>query len=190
MRTLFLFGILLILVIIAIKKPDQTAWEAARDLGSIVNMTMSELGERPEVQAVTGRIRTDVEDLISGAGEEMDDNSSPSQSSAMALDTGEPGKFKDFDPTALADRLSETASYERIEGPQPSTDFAARLPRTDVVDLPDLPAMPLTPVEVTEIENDAVPLPIRANPDSEQGMDYQDIKAFYEKASRLLAEIE
>ena len=30
MRTMFLFGILLVLVIIAIKKPDQTAWEQGK----------------------------------------------------------------------------------------------------------------------------------------------------------------
>ena len=32
MKTLFLLGILFTLVIIAVKKPNQTAWDAARDL--------------------------------------------------------------------------------------------------------------------------------------------------------------
>lgn len=190
MRTLFLFGILFFLVIITIKEPDQTAWDAVRDLGSIVNMAMSEFEERPEVKVVTGHIRTDVEDLIAGAGEALDDEPSSSHSSAMAVDTGEPGGFMDSHPTILADGLSETASVESIEGPQPSTDFVARLPRTDVADVPDLPAIPLTPVEVMEIGNDVAPSLVQANPESEQRMDYREVKASYENASRLLAEIE
>ncbi len=32
MRTLFLLGILFALIVIAVKKPDQTAWDAARDI--------------------------------------------------------------------------------------------------------------------------------------------------------------
>ena len=32
MRTLFLLGILFALTVIAVKKPDQTAWDAARDI--------------------------------------------------------------------------------------------------------------------------------------------------------------
>lgn len=190
MRTLFLFGILFLLVIIAIKKPDQTAWDAVRDFGSIVNTAMSEFGERPEVQVVTGNIRTDVEELIAGSGKELDDEPSSSHSPAMAVDAGEPDGFKGSDLTILADGLSETASVERIEGPQPSTDFATLLPRTDVGDVPNLPAVPLTPVEITEIENDVAPSLVQANPESERRVDYGEVKASYENASRLLAEIE
>ena len=190
MRTLFLFGILLVLVIIAIKKPDQTAWEAARDLDSIVSMAISELGDGPEVQVVTENTRVDVEDLISEAGQASYDSSSSRNSSAKALDIGEPGGFKGFDTTVLEDRLLKSASYERIPDPQPSTDFTTRLPRSDVVDLPDLPAMPLTPVEVTEIEESAVSSLAPANLESDQEMEYREVKSSYENASRLLAEIE
>ena len=46
MRTLFLMGILAVLVIIAVKKPNQTVWDAARHIKQQAEMAVTETTPR------------------------------------------------------------------------------------------------------------------------------------------------
>ena len=66
MRTLFLLAILFILVTIAVKKPDQTALEAAQELGAKVQDKI------PDIPSITGSANEDFASLEKQVGKALE----------------------------------------------------------------------------------------------------------------------
>jgi hypothetical protein len=62
-------------------------------------------------------------------------------------------------------------------------------PAPRVTDMPELPAIPVAPVEVVEIGKSVTP-PSRSRPRPADSRNLGEVKAYYENASRLLAEIQ
>ncbi len=183
MRTLFLMAILFILVAIAVKKPDQTALQAAQELGARVQDKIPEI---PDIPAITGNAREDFANLEKQtrvALENAKDGSSRFEKDTAVEQTKKPKKAS---PTGSS--KPKSATVRTAEAPATSSGGRDTLPRSSVTGLPDLPVAPIDPVEVGELEYDE-PASGRSSPRQTAGEDYGEVKAFYENASRLLAEI-
>jgi hypothetical protein len=180
MRTLFLLAILSILVAIAVKKPDQTALEAAQELGAKVQDNI------PDIPSITGNANEDfasLEKQISKALEDGNDGS-PGYGEDKAVEKIK--KPKKASPTGSS--KPKPATVRTAEEPASSSGGRETLPRSSVTGLPDLPTVPVDPVEVGELEY-GEPSSDAPTPQRTAGEDYGEVKAFYENASRLLAEI-
>jgi hypothetical protein len=172
MRTLFLLAILSILVAIAVKKPDQTALEAAQELGAKVQDNI------PDIPSITGNANEDFTSL--------EKQVSKARSSGYGKDkvVEKTKKPKKASPTETSKPKSAT-----VRTAEASSSWGRdTLPRPSATDLPDLPTAPVDPVEVGGLEDD-MPSSGRSSPRQTAGEDYGEVKAFYENASRLLAEI-
>ncbi|HJN22422.1 MAG TPA: hypothetical protein QF509_00655 [Rhodospirillales bacterium] len=178
MRTLFLLAILSILVAIAVKKPDQTALEAAQELGAKVQDNI------PDIPSITGNANEDftsLEKQVSKALEDVKARSSGYGKDKVVEKTKKPKKAS---PTETSKPKSAT-----VRTAEASSSWGRdTLPRPSATDLPDLPTAPVDPVEVGGLEDD-MPSSGRSSPRQTAGEDYGEVKAFYENASRLLAEI-
>ena len=180
MRTLFLLAILSILVAIAVKKPDQTALEAAQELGAKVQDNI------PDIPSITGNANEDftsLEKQVSKALEDVKARSSGYGKDKVVEKTKKPKKAS---PTETS--KPESATVRAAKASASPSWGRDTLPRSSATDLPDLPTAPVDPVEVGGLEDDMPPSG-RSNPRQTAGKDYGEVKAFYENASRLLAEI-
>ncbi len=171
MRTLFLLGILVALAIIAVKKPEQTAWDAAQDLKEQAKEVIAKV-EPPVAESFKPLTRSktwqDVTESVSKASKALKETETPSPSNHGDInDTGIP--TQNWNPNARA----------------PVVEVA---PKSSVTALPDIPAVPVPPVQLVEKLKEpkipplpAVRTPVRAN--------YADVKVYYEQANRFLDQI-
>jgi len=191
MRTLFLMAILFFLVLIAVKKPDQTAWDAARELGDRVQTVVSEVREEPAVAPSTGEDGDKFADLKRRTQEALDRalaRRSPLPGSKETIHSGNPGSSP-VTPTPMGKPKSVTA--RKAEAPETPIGSLGSKAKPRSTEPPELPAIPVEPVEAGEIVKDVArpPSQPQARPSGEVILDYREVKAFYENASRLLAEI-
>ena len=168
MRTLFLLGIMFFLWVIAIKEPNQSAWDAARVIGSKVDRAVSMIKEKSistaSGPASKGKARDIAADFNPGIGKNKS--------------AGIP-KIKTAKPVRPKISVAPPTIVEKM-------------PRSTVASLPMIPAVPVAPVKVAEIGAAAPPIPDPAPPVSIKPAPvwkYEEVKSFYENASRLLAEI-
>jgi len=180
MRTLFLLGILVILVVIAAKKPDQTAMEAARELAGMTAAAVSRTGDpivgsqpeslsRSPIGETWKRISPTFAEDKPGANIEAESPKpeiklpKPSPTSRVASKPDEP----------------ETMEKKPLAAATPSLD-----------EWPRIPAMPVPPVQSQAIDKVTPPPPPAApRTQSIARTNYADVKVYYENASRLLDEI-
>ena len=171
MRTLFLLGILAALTIIAFKKPEQTAWDAARDLQAHAKEVIAK-AEPPIAETLQPLSKSkawkDVTETVSKAAKAIKktEGSSPSKT----------------------DEINDTPIPAHNWNPSSRKPAADVMPKPAVSPLPDIPAVPVAPVQVVEKlgEPKLPPLPpvrssVKAN--------YADVKVYYEQANRFLDEI-
>ena len=171
MKTLFLLGILFTLVIIAVKKPNQTAWDAARDLQEQAQDVIASADPPivdsfpPQSDSTTWK---NVEEAVTKAANTLKSTEAPS-----------PSNKNDINDTPLPAHNWD---------PDSRTPAVVIAPRPAVSPLPDIPAVPVSPVRVVEKleEPKTPPLPrVRVRATS----NYADVKVFYEQANRFLDEI-
>ena len=170
MKTLFLLGILVILAIIAIKKPNQTAWDAALDLqeqakGAIASADPPIVDSfPPQSDSTTWK---NVEEAVTKAANTLNATEAPSPSNKDDItDTEVPTDNRGLDPRPPAVEI---------------------MPRPAVSPLPDIPAVPLPPVRVEKLQAPTLPSLPRVR--SPANSNYAEVKVFYEQANRFLDEI-
>lgn len=171
MRTLFLLGILVALTIIAVKKPEQTAWDAARGLQE----------QAKEVIAKTTPPIADSLQPLSDTKAWKDVTETVTKAAKAIKETDRPSPVK-------KDDINDAAIPSHNWDPTPRTPAVEIMPKPPISPLPDIPAVPLTPVQVVEKleEPKMPPLPrVRARASA----NYADVKVYYEQANRFLDEI-
>ena len=194
MKTLFLMGILFFLGAIATKKPDQTAWDSARDLGAQAQHIISKVQERTAGDHVTAdTFREPAENLVAGSLE-------PPWQEAYR----EPRRDHNYggDPDISETNILPTEppppggdTFSPLEPEQPSPGIfpdqeAMFSSEEEAPPLPRLPAAPVLPVQVAQPGAAPVPKVTENGLRLAGSPDYGEVKALYEKASRLLDEIE
>ncbi len=169
MRTLFLMAILAILLVIAKKEPNQTAWEAAHELKQDAQDAIAEVKKEP----IVAKSANDVAEQYANFGEmlnkTLDGEERPASTTAGKSGDAEAG-------TPPEDRLPEPADAPEKAAPLPA------LPK-----LPDLSPALATGAPFGESET------TKPNPAPPSRLtfrkDYGDVRSAYERASRFLAEI-
>jgi hypothetical protein len=171
MRTLFLLGILFTLIVIAVKKPDQTAWDAARELKEQAKEVIAKV-EPPVVESLKplsdSKAWKDVEETVTKAVNTLKETEGSSSTNIdNKKDTATPIEDWNLDPRSPA---KETA------------------PKPAVSPLPDIQAVPVPPVQLVEkLEELKIPPVTRVRAPAVSN--YVDVKVYYEQANRFLDEI-
>ena len=171
MRTLFLLGILFALTVIAVKKPDQTAWDAARELQEQAKEVIAKV-EPPIVENLKplsdSKVWKDVEETVTKAVNTLKETERPSSTNNdNKKDAATPIDDWNIDPRS------------------PTVEIA---PKPAISPLPDIQAVPVPPVQLVEklVEPTISPLK-RVRPPAVSN--YVDVKVYYEQANRFLDEI-
>jgi len=184
MRTLFLMAILIVLIVMASKEPDQTAWEAARELSSRAKETLSEVQDDP---IVAERARNAAEEYA--RWEERIHKALEIEEPFDPFASGQPDNTRSVDvarepvPPAREESGTESTRKEVPPAPLPEPE------KTTPPPVPDLPRLPAKPVQIGKVENP----PFRAievpEPRSTARESYGEVRTYYENANRLLREI-
>jgi len=187
MRTLFLLTVLVSLLVIVTKRPEQSFWQAAHGLWGKVETTASEVAKAPPVPTLTGNAREDFAALQKWV--RAVDGKSPAAGSKDGTDReGGVARSEPFSaPSSPSARLRFPASG-KTEAPTFSVGGGEILPSPKVTDMPELPAVPVAPVEVGEIGENPLS-PDRLRPAQPGRSSFGEVKASYENASRFLTEI-
>lgn len=179
MRSLFLIAILFTLVTIAVKKPNQTAWDVVESWKSRIGV-LTDSGSYPE----SGK----PEKATSPARTSMDYEGLKS-SLSNALDKVAP---------ELSSKIRKPVSGNRTKVVRASKPTAARvykpmvMPKSTLKDVPKLPAAPVNQVEAVALNEQAgvtAPPSGEPRPRPKQVLNYAEIRGYYENANRLLNEI-
>jgi len=180
MRTLFLLGILATLVVIAAKKPDQTAWEAARELAGMTATAISQssdlIKESPPEPLPQEPIRETWKRISPTFAEDKPGVSTEAESPKPEI--------KQPIPSPAPRLASRSTKPETLKKTPP-------IPAAPSLDeWPKIPAMPVPPVQIQAIDTPvSAPPPVIAKPRAVARTNYADVKVYYENASRLLEEI-
>ncbi|HEB78994.1 MAG TPA: hypothetical protein ENI79_00775 [Rhodospirillales bacterium] len=196
MRTIFLLTILTTLLVIVTKKPEQTLWEAAQGLWGKVETTASEVAKAPPVPPMTGNAREDFAALRKRVRRALGTGKGPGapmygSSQATGSKSGTERDGPAANPVLSSPMVSSKAKPDTVrnaEMPASSPGGVKVMPRSRITDIPELPAIPVTPVEVGKI-GESAPLPSLSRPRQAVSPSFSEVKAYYENASRLLAEI-
>lgn len=195
MRTLFLLTVLTTLLVFVIKKPDQTFWEAAHGLWEKIEGLASEVAEAPPVPPLTGIAEEDFAalqkhvrralEIDEGSGDFVHGESLAAEKKGGTDRYGTANPVSSFLPVLPKDN---PATSRNVETPESSSSGEDILPAPRVTDMPEVPAIPLAPVDVVEIGK-GVTTSSHSRSRSADSQNFGEVKAYYENASRLLAEI-
>lgn len=171
MRTLFLLGILFALIVIAVKKPDQTAWDAARELQEQAKEVIAK-ADPPIVENLKplsdSKVWKDVEKTVTKAVKSL-----------KATEASSPSNKDD---------INETAIPAHNWDPNTLTPAVEIAPKPAVLPLPDIQAVPVPPVQMVErLDEPTIPPLKRVRAPAVSN--YVDVKVYYEQANRFLDEI-
>ena len=187
MKTLFLIGILAALVVIATKKNDQTAIEAALEMGQKAQNIVAEFETSKAPVARPSNFKDT-------AKVPLKEDTSFIKKTKDALKNYKPKSTKPLEQpkqTVVPKEVSSPAAQkQRIETANSKKEPVWSLPRPQKTNLPDIPALPKATVEKVQL-NDASTLEL-ANAEPARvdvGQSYDLVKGYYENASRLLEEI-
>ena len=201
MRTLFLLAILATLLVIAVKKPDQTAWDAARELSGRAKTVLSKV-QQPVAETLPFKPFSKPAQTSGTAAESNINEKSPDRSSAKAL-----AKRLSPKPAVTNERESQKPAHEE---PKPKAvrraaplnpPAEAKRPKVKVArgsknEWSELPTIPVTPHPIhtpklfpPSAARKTPAAPVVSKPIATPRADYADVKVYYENASRLLDEI-
>ncbi len=188
MRSLFLIAILFTLVTIAVKEPNQTAWDVIESWKSRIGI-LTDSGSYPETgkpkkATPPARISMDYESLKYGL--------------SNALDKVAPELSSKIRKTVYANKTSIARAGRQAAAP--SSLLAPRvykprvMPKSTLKDVPKLPAAPVNQVKAVALNEQAgfTAPPSgepRLRPRPKQVLNYAEIRGYYENANRLLNEI-
>ena len=177
MKTLFLLGILGALVVIAFKKPDQTAWDAARELRDKAQNAFSGLEQTA--------VKTHAEKSIQKALDKVKETLQQPETILSSRQDKEP-LFKTDKPVK-----EKVALQKKVDTPYapPSTKSGpeeVEAEKTKTSEWSEIPSIPVLPHPINTPKR---PLPVEDSPVATPQTDYADVKVYYENASRLLEEI-
>ncbi len=186
MRTLFLYGILVALAVIATKEPGETGLEAARGLADKATDVASEIKATveavPEVALVLDRVPETDQETDRKFSDPIGDTTNDRFEVEHVLENNETdmGEGLQFDFEEDAGFNEEVNAIREV--------FASSS------DLPSIESAPVTPVVTENVSAEPFFQPssaktIVATPVF-SGNDFAEVKDFYENASRLLAEME
>ncbi len=186
MRTLFLFGILVALAVIAMKEPGETGLEAARGLADKATDVAAEIKEAveavPAVALVLDKKPKPDEAANRKLSDQIDDALNDLSEVEQGLANNEAGLEDDKQST-----FEKSARFnEEVD--------AIREEFTSSSDLPPIERAPVIPVttEYPGTGSFSLPTPSETTVTAPAftGDDFAEVKDFYENASRLLAEME
>ena len=175
MKTLFLLGILVALVVIAFKKPDQTAWDAARELKDKAENAFSGL----EKTTVKKHAEKSIQEALNKAKETLQTPEailSSRQNQDPLSETKKPVQEK-----TVPKKYVDTPYAPPSTKPRPVEAEAEKTNTSEWRDIPTIPVLPLNAPPISLPAKDS----LVATPET----DYADVKVYYENASRLLDEI-
>ncbi len=186
MRTLFLFGILVALAVIAMKEPGETGLEAARSLADKATDVATEIKEVveavPEVALVLDKKPKPDEAANRNFSDQIDEALTDLSEVEQKLVNN-----KTNDEDDKQSKFEESASFnEEVDAIR--EEFASSS------DLPPIESAPVIPV-TTEYPGTGSfsllsPSEATVNAPAISGDGFAEVKDFYENASRLLAEME
>lgn len=192
MRTLFLLGILGTLIVIATKKDNQTAMEAAMELGQKAQSIVNEYDKERVVNSVLKRVKE--------TSKTTDDQEDPFNLQITEVIAGSkdisPLKVQEPETNKVAERVTPPVALKLAvkektpieKTPIEKTQWTMPKPRKQV--MPEIPALPKTPVEELDLATDVVVEVAKVKPTAiDVGRSYDLVKGYYENASRLLEEI-
>jgi hypothetical protein len=180
-RTLFLLGILVTLVVIAVKKPNQTAWDTAKELSSNVQTVLSD-EQKALVKAIPIKPFKEPLNKFDKAMREAigDTNSKPpigkSSSNEEQMKTV-------INRTSSEEKNTLTPTKPVLEEKKPKP-LAVIKSAKDWTDLPTI-SVKSRPVNIVKNQSASTVQDIETPEQS----GYSDIKIYYENASKLLSEI-
>lgn len=179
MRTLFLLGILGALIVIATKENNQTAMEAAMEIGLKAQNLVTEHDKAKAVNTIQEK----VEETRKTATKKVDPFIRQAKEAIAKSQKGTPRKM----PKKVTPQISLKSAVEEKTPPEKPEWI---MPKPRELAMPDIPAMPKSIVEKVELGASS-PLEL-ANADPapvDVGRSYDLVKGYYENASRLLEEI-
>jgi len=188
MRTLFLIGILAALIVIATKKKDQSALEAAVEMGQRVQsiaagMNVKEQPVAPLPNFSEYKKSTPEEDKsFIGNATNAIESYKPNTKTSLK----DPGRLQTVKgATSAGNQKKREEELAKIPEEKPLI-----LPRPQETKFPEIPPLPKAYVKKVELD-DAPTLEIaNAEPSKvDVGASYDLVKGYYENASRLLEEI-
>lgn len=196
MRTLFLLGILIVLTTIAFKKPDQTATEAVRSMGTSMRHVVSKATDKISLPPVAPRVEAPPVQKKKFAFS-LPKPVAPASSSAEA--EPEPRTTVAAEPkpsTVVVEEPVSPTAMAAIEPPKVSPvsptekpKQAARKIAKPQAGLPNLQWLKSLPV-LKKSGPAPVASPITTSePTPAPQSGYADVKVYYENASRLLEQI-
>ena len=177
MKTLFLLGILGALVVIAFKKPDQTAWDAAREIRNKVENTFLGL----EQTAVKTHAEKSIQKALDKAKETLQ---KPDTILSLRQDKEPLFEIEKLVQEKVAPQKKADTPY----APPPTKPGSeeAETKNTKISEWQEIPSIPVLPHPINTPKR---PLPVEDSPIATSETDYADVKVYYENASRLLDEI-
>jgi hypothetical protein len=182
MRTLFLLGILGALIVIATKENDQTAMEAAVEMGKKAQNYVTEL-ESTKTANKASEILKDLDKKDSFIRRTKEVLAKTKEKQPLRTDEPDSGK-----KTKNASKTVEVKPYVKSQPIPKKPEW--KIPKSPEMALPDIPAMPKASVETVSLGAES-PLQL-ANAERapvDVGRSYDLVKGYYENASRLLEEI-
>ena len=185
MRTLVLMAILATLLVIANKKPNQTAWEAARELKQDAQNAIAEVKTEPIVAKSAQDLAEKYASMENVLSKTLDSEERPETTTSEGSSDAKPAtEVEELEPrTWIAEaRTSPGSLLPRLADAPEKAAPAPTLPK-----LPDLSPAWATGTPLGKSET------TRPNPAPSSRLtfrkDYGDVRSAYERASRFLEEI-
>jgi hypothetical protein len=186
MRTIFLISILAVLIIIATKRNDQTAIDAAFEMGNKAKKIVTGI-ENGRVQNTKPSSVKEVKKLPLKREDPF------IRQTVKALESAQseiPKKHVEKNPSVKIKKVSSLIDQKKDGDRTKSKNPSWITPKPKEIAIPVIPAMPRAVVEKANL-GEGVPLAF-ANIESSPigvGKSYDLVKGYYENASRLLEEI-
>jgi hypothetical protein len=187
MKTLFLMGILVALVVIATKNEDQTAIEAALEMGHKAQNIVTKF-DKTEAPITEPKYK------VNPTSTPLKDDNPFIKRTKQALKSYKPktAKLSDQASQIVTIKSASSTTHQKQENNNAQTveDSAWSVAKPEKANYPEMPAMPKAVVEQARL-GETVPIKL-ANAQAATVNDeksYDLVKGYYENASRLLEEI-
>jgi hypothetical protein len=187
MRTLFLLGILGALIVIATKDDNQTAMEAALEMGQKAKSIVAEYDNAKAVNTVMEK----VEETRNTASKKVDPFISQAKEAIAKSKINSPLEAPKPETNKATEKTTPPVTLKpavKKETPSETPDWV--MPKSRKLAIPEIPAMPKSPVEELDLGTNVAVKVAKAEPVAiDVGRSYDLVKGYYENASRLLEEI-